>query len=41
MLITSPRHALLSAADVSNFTLSGATEEKTQLKEFTCKSIDY
>ena len=30
MLITSPRHALLSAADVSNFTLSGTSEEKTQ-----------
>ena len=31
MLITSPRHALLSAADVSNFTLSGASEEKHNL----------
>ena len=30
MVITSPRHALLPAADVSNCTLSGGSEEKTQ-----------
>ena len=38
MLITSPRHALLSAADASNFTLSGASKEKTQ---FNLQVIDY
>ena len=29
MLIISPWHALLLAADVSNFTLSGGSKEKT------------
>ena len=39
MLITSPRHALLSAADVSSRALSGLSEKKKNIL-YTC-SLDY